>query len=516
MVLFVVCVVGFVGSYLFGGGLDQLTLICCGAKDRELIVGAGEWWRLISAGFLHAHVVHLAVNLYALVALGPTVERLWGTRRFLIIYVAAVAAGNLASVQLTDAVSVGASGGIFGLFGAVVIFSTIHRQYIRPTARGRLLGNLFMIGLVNVALGISLPFIDNAAHAGGFVAGAIAALVLRPVPERRGDGGAADLAVRVLSVLAVVLTGWSLAMAVNSALSSELTLAARTELERRSVQGGHFSLFVPKSWHYEPPAGRQRSHVFRSRSGEELLGIYMLAPKDNPGAAAFAQRTAKDWTQRGATLLGRREATVAGLAAVELLFGRKTRRRRERVRVVIFATPADRLFAVTCICHEARYRLLHVIFDKAIQSIQPQLPVPTAAGAQQFWRRLTENPRDVDAHVLLAAFYRLEGRFDAAEQALRTAVALDPGHADAHDQLAHLYATAPAHSRRPKQAIRHAQRAVRAKPSTARYRATLAIAHEAAGQRDKALDAARKAAALAPDDATYADLVKRLASQPED
>jgi len=503
------CVAAYGASAAFGRGVDVLTLICCGAKDRELIVGAGEWWRLVSAGFLHANAIHLAGNLLALVALGPVVERLWGTQRFVLIYLAALVAGSLASLAATPGVSVGASGAIFGLFGALVVFSTVHHRFVPRGRRLRLWITLAAIAAIQVALAAYVPYIDHAAHAGGLLMGGLAALVLRPKPARLAPSPVRDGAVKALMVGALAVTAWALGTAAEYARASDWLLATRAEMEPRRVAGGDFTLSVPKGWTYQAPGAGHDAHVF-SRPGVALVSIRVIPPRQGTDPALVADEIAAQWTRHGASLVARRDIAVADQAGVEMLFREEVSGERQRYRSVVFPTWGDRLLHVSCVCIESRYRLLEVVFDKILQSIRVPLPQPRASAAQRLWQRLTENPRDADACVAIASYYAQEGRHGAAEQLLRTAIGLRPDDADAHDRLAHLYATARPPYRRPTEAILHARKALAIRGDTPKYLATLAIACEAAGDRAKALDAARRAAALAPDDAGYADLVRRL------
>lgn len=522
LVLVAVCAAAFAASWVYHGDLsprrllvrpiDELTLIACGAKDRQLVVGAGEWWRLLSCGFLHAHLVHLAVNLYALAVLGPIVERLWGTRRFLILYVAALAAGSALSLAATPGTSVGASGAVFGLFGAVVVFAVVHRQFLHPRVRLRLWVNLAVVAAANLALGMGVDFIDNAAHAGGFAGGALAALVLRPVQARR-ERAVADLAVQVALAAAVVATVWSLASAVRFAASPATVLVARSVMEQRVLKGSGFELFVPKGWDYRPPEQARGRHSFERRGMARI--VILALPRDQSGdLAGLAESEAAGLRALGAKLVATCDTAVGESPGIEMQFRAGSRAGPQRFRLVVFPTAAERHVSVTCVCPERQYPLLELLFDKVLQSIRPRLPQPRGPGAQPFWQRLAEDPGDVEAYLPLAAFYLREGRYGAAEQALRTALRLRPGYPDAYDQLAYLYAKAPPPHRNPAEAVANARKAIRQEPDSARYRATLATAWMAAGDRAKALAAARQAADLAPDDARYADLVKRLARSP--
>ncbi len=504
------CAAAFLASYAFGRGLDVATLICCGAKDRDLILRANQWWRLVSAGFLHANAVHLAVNLYALLNLGPLIEGLWGPRRFLVIYTLALVGGSLASLATTIPVSVGASGAIFGLFGALAVFAIRHRRLIAPRARVPLLLNLAAILAANVALGIALPFIDNAAHAGGFAAGALGALVLRPVRVLGPSGGIAELAARVASALAVAAVVGSLIMAARYAEASQWFLIAGGEMERHTLDGGELLVSVPRGWRYEPPASPAGPHRFTS-SDVAVFAVRAERRSQVQDPAAVAEQVRSELQKGGAQLLASHEIVVGDRLGVEMLFRHRTHGVAEKHRVVVFPAGGARLVVASFVCREVRYRALEVLFDKILQSIQAGQGRPPAGEAEKLWHKAIEKPGDPDAAVALAAYYTQQGRYAPAEELLRATLRRNPRHADAHDQLALLYATARAPYRKPEEAVRCARKALELKPDTPRYLGTLALAYEAAGDRANALAAARRAAALAPDDATYADLVKRLA-----
>ena len=156
---------------------------------------SGQWWRLLTATFLHAGLFHLLVNMYCLKVLGPLAERLLGHAGFLVTYLAAGVAGSLASNAFGDgAVSVGASGSIFGLFGVLA------RVHVRATpadevpeeARRRLRNVTVQNLALNLAIGFSIARINNWAHLGGLLGGFLCGLPLarppraaRPAPAAR-------------------------------------------------------------------------------------------------------------------------------------------------------------------------------------------------------------------------------------------------------------------------------------------------------------------------------------------
>lgn len=135
-------------------------------------VASGEYWRPFTAIFLHAGLIHLGLNMWVLTAIGPFLERLFGVTTFLLIYLLAGLSGNIFGMLWNaDAVGVGASGAIFGLYGGLLGFLLVRRNVIPSEVLRPLLQNgLYFLG-VNLVLGFSIPGIDVAAHVLGAVAG---------------------------------------------------------------------------------------------------------------------------------------------------------------------------------------------------------------------------------------------------------------------------------------------------------------------------------------------------------
>jgi rhomboid protease GluP len=142
----------------------------------------GEWWRLFTAMFLHFGLLHLSLNVWALWDGGRLVERLYGSKRFVIVYVASGLAGNLVSliVQGDKAVSGGASGAVFGVYGALLVCLWIERRQVHPVEFRWLFGSAAVFSVVNVVFGLLIPGIDNAAHIGGLMSGALIGVALAP------------------------------------------------------------------------------------------------------------------------------------------------------------------------------------------------------------------------------------------------------------------------------------------------------------------------------------------------
>ncbi|MCJ7718054.1 MAG: rhomboid family intramembrane serine protease, partial [Anaerolineales bacterium] len=141
-----------------------------GMKHNELII-AGQYWRLITAMFLHGSIFHLGFNLYALYILGRRVERFFGSFRFLGLFIIAGITGNLFSFVFTQAPSLGSSTAIFGLLGAEGVFIYQHRNLFGDQSKVAL-RQIIQVAAINLLIGLS-PGIDNWGHLGGLIGGAI-------------------------------------------------------------------------------------------------------------------------------------------------------------------------------------------------------------------------------------------------------------------------------------------------------------------------------------------------------
>jgi rhomboid protease GluP len=150
-----------------------------GAKNNAAIYLGGQYYRLWTAMFLHGGLLHIAFNAWALYALGPETERIYGTGRFLALYLIAGLAGGIASYALTPANSVGASGAIFGLIGGLAVFYYASRRTLGEIGRQQL-GSLVTVMMINLFIGFSAPGIDNMAHLGGLIGGTVVGWLLAP------------------------------------------------------------------------------------------------------------------------------------------------------------------------------------------------------------------------------------------------------------------------------------------------------------------------------------------------
>lgn len=149
-----------------------------GSNVGPLTLG-GQWWRLLTSMFVHGGLLHILFNMAVLLQAGRLVERMFGSARFLALYVVAGVAGSLASVLWNPMVnSVGASGALFGIIGGLFAFMRRPDSGVPGTIMRELRGSLSGFLLFNIVAGLVYPHTDNAAHIGGLAGGYLAGLLL--------------------------------------------------------------------------------------------------------------------------------------------------------------------------------------------------------------------------------------------------------------------------------------------------------------------------------------------------
>ncbi len=175
-------VIGFGIEILTGAWLDGMKLAYLGAVVREWVF-AGQYWRLVTAMFLHGDgtvtgdLLHLGLNLFSLYQVGSLYELMFGTRRLVVIYFVSGIVASLTSAVFSGGPSVGASGAIFGIVGAF-FFSVLRSPRWRheKAARG-IIKQLLFWTIANIAIALRVPQIDNAAHIGGLLTGLLLGFV---------------------------------------------------------------------------------------------------------------------------------------------------------------------------------------------------------------------------------------------------------------------------------------------------------------------------------------------------
>ena len=163
-------------------------LVRWGANDGARLILRHEYWRLVASVFVHGGLIHLVVNMWSLLVIGPLVERIYGHLAFAVLYLAAGVGGAIASAAVPPMrVSVGASGAICGVLGGLLAFLVVHRRTIPPTVLRQLRKNVLGVVLFMAVLGLVVTNIDQAAHLGGLGTGfACGLLLIGPWPVARG------------------------------------------------------------------------------------------------------------------------------------------------------------------------------------------------------------------------------------------------------------------------------------------------------------------------------------------
>ncbi|MDG3006911.1 rhomboid family intramembrane serine protease [Paludisphaera mucosa] len=209
--MFAACVLVYVA--MVARGVDPMSpsledLLAWGANDAVRVTLRGEPWRLPASVFLHGGLFHLAMNMWCLMNVGPLVERLYGNVRFAAVYLAAGVGGAVASMAVPPArVSVGASGAIFGVLGALLAFLLVRRRAVPPTVLASLRSSGLSFVAFNTVFGAVATGIDQAAHLGGLATGFLAGLVLAPAWPRKADAGGLARSAALAALVTVAVIG---------------------------------------------------------------------------------------------------------------------------------------------------------------------------------------------------------------------------------------------------------------------------------------------------------------------
>lgn len=238
----------------------EQVLLAYGAKMNRLIDEQNQWWRFITPMFVHVGLIHLLVNMYGLWIIGPYVERLYGSARFVVIWVLTGIAGVLASYlsvvesgtavgpverflfKTHDLPSAGASGALFGLIGVLFVFGIKFRKEL-PEGFKRAFGTgLLPIIAINLFIGyLGRGLIDNAAHLGGMLFGAVLALFIGY--RRPGERGSVAIIWRVLQSAMLALVAISFVKVVQN-FPSPLTSPTMAQTFQLDKKGADFVVYA--------------------------------------------------------------------------------------------------------------------------------------------------------------------------------------------------------------------------------------------------------------------------------
>ena len=177
-VISLICLVMYIIVGIYGNNILNFSanvLVKFGANNI-LLVKNGEIWRLITCSFLHVGFIHFLLNMYSLRVIGPSVEGLIGKGKFVFIYLLSALSASLMSLVFMDSniVSVGASGAIFGLMGALLYFGYHYRLYLNDAIKTQIIPVI----VFNLLIGFMISGIDNGAHIGGLIGGYLATMAI--------------------------------------------------------------------------------------------------------------------------------------------------------------------------------------------------------------------------------------------------------------------------------------------------------------------------------------------------
>lgn len=173
-ILIGICIFMYLLTLTIGGSSDNAYVLLKLGAVYSPAIKAGQIYRLITGTFLHAGILHLICNMYSLYIIGSQMENFIGKKKFIFVYLISAISGSLMSSVFSSSISVGASGAIFGLLGAMLYFGYTYRTYLSSVMTRQIIP----IIILNLFLGFSLSGIDNFAHIGGLVGGYLAMMAI--------------------------------------------------------------------------------------------------------------------------------------------------------------------------------------------------------------------------------------------------------------------------------------------------------------------------------------------------
>ena len=437
----------FFGLEIYAGGADNTQVLLNFGASFGPYLHRGEYWRLVMPMFLHGGWLHILGNSYALYFLGPILERVYGYGRYSVIYVAAGVGGAFLSMVASKEVSVGASGAIFGIAGAMVVTGYAHRDAI-PLRWGRAFGRgMIPFIVLNLAFGLSVHGIDNWGHLGGLATGAILAFIIPPPRQEFSYGEVVEPPSQAWVALPVFVVALSIAATVNH----YRTIQA---MDRLLVQGEQFE--SAQQYDRELQSFQQALRLApQEEQPHEAMGTYYLAQKKYDeaiqelkeairlsggddhaqlelglayqlkGDPQKAQQIFEDVlgktpkTAEGKGLLAANLSILADLYSQQKLYAEAIAKYQEALRLEPdLAEAHNNLAWLYATCDEFKFRDPHAALEHA------QLAV-----------KLT-NWKDGNSIDTLAEAYYVNGEFQEAVETQEKALALDPDNKELQEHMA--------------------------------------------------------------------------------
>ncbi len=351
--LLAIIVAVFIAMTLVGHGDVNSVALRFGSKENDLI-RAGEIWRFITPIFLHGSWLHLGMNGVFLYWFGSQIEALYGWRKYLILFFVAGIAGNVLSFLCSPAPSLGASGALFGLVGAGLVFPVRFRDLVPPRARAEILRQLSTVVIVNLAIGFTPGSnVDNMAHLGGLAGGAFAALFLLPdalalhPPDRRSR-----LLVSAALGALLLLVAWA-----GMAQWRVGTRVPPPPLVMFSPEGDNpwWSVGIPQTWRQFGDGG-----IWKGPSGA------ILQIQDAPEDTQIVAQEANDAIIKGAQ---HTQLSLDGKPAEQVLY-RNNAETGPQVVDVYLVQAYGRAIALQLSASPRVYPLAQADFERTVQSLR--------------------------------------------------------------------------------------------------------------------------------------------------
>ena len=295
------CVSIFVLMCLQGYGVfssNPMMAIQWGSKFPPLIVD-GEYWRLLTSGFLHFGLIHLALNVYIFYQVGAHFERIFGSFYFLALYIFCLIFASIVGAWWgPEKNSAGASGAIFGIFSAVTTYAFLAKNKLPKSISRKMIKDGIFFFVINLSLGFSMTVIDNAVHMGGLIGGVIFGYIFsRPLVAGRSTNVTPDLLLRIGASSVIVFCTWFTLIEQNKDFQKKLEAPRNSyylslgrsfyDLKNFDQALPFFHIAADKGDKYAPAI---LSYMYSNGEGTEKNTVkarYWLevgAQRDNPGA----------------------------------------------------------------------------------------------------------------------------------------------------------------------------------------------------------------------------------------
>jgi rhomboid protease GluP len=436
----------FFGLEIFAGGSDNTQVLLNFGASYGPYLHRGEYWRLVMPMFLHGGWLHILGNSYCLYFLGPILERVYGYGRYLTIYVAAGVGGAFLSMAVSKNVSVGASGAIFGIAGAMLVTGYVHRDVI-PPRWGRAFGRgIVPFIILNLAFGFSVHGVDNWGHLGGLATGVLLAFV---IPPPRHDLPYGEIAERPSqAMVALPLAAVILAMAATANHYRTIRAMDRLLAEGERFESAHqydrelrsFQQALRLAPHEQQPHEEMGTYYLTQKQYDQAIqefqeAIRLSGGDDHPrlelglayqlkGDPQKAQQIFEDVigkhppTADGQKLLAANQMLLADLYAKQKLYPDAIKNYQQALRLVPdFAEAHNNLAWLYATCDDPKYRDPKAALDHAQQAV-----------------KLTEWKEGESIDTLAEAYY-VNGDYQQAVEVQKRALALEPHNAELQEHM---------------------------------------------------------------------------------